>query len=357
MNNKLISKRTISLLFVTVLIFGFIVAHLNQQPEVVIVSENSALLYYNAPAAIRIDDKIFVGVTTSSGDVQIITIADRKVEQAATIHTHPSPDDHAAPALWQYGDNIMIATAHHTSDMFVYSMSKNGSIKLLCQLVGSYSYPRYDKVGDEIRLYSRRQTADRGEFGYFLPLDDCSEFLPIQTPDAGQWIYATPPRDGHYAFSIYDAKAVKHTSTSFGNLSILPDAQFPESIAWSSAQGIFSLTKFADGFTCCNVGQYSIEVYKNRKLVFSTQQYSIPYYPGGATLNKSGTDILMSGRNDIERFDTEQFQKINSCQTDERSAFAQHVEGDDSAYVFVDIGDFYNPKDVTGAVVKVCIYP
>ena len=182
-----------------------------------IISNNGNFLFYNGPVVAKLDTSIFVAFLNNKGDIIVNKYAssdDSHILNTFLVHKHKDKidqvnksikqtfkaDDHAAPVIF-YDDNskrLLLATAYHCSDLYVYEYDKNKrKFSLYKHFKGRYTYPRFVKNGSELLLVVRNlEIINKIKFGnlvYFSNKDDFSTKKTIKKSLPDSAIYASRP--------------------------------------------------------------------------------------------------------------------------------------------------------------------
>ena len=324
------------------------------------VAEGAAILYYNSPAAVQTANAIHVGYVRANGVVEIasVDIDDGTVTRRVAVHDYGKPDDHAAPALWQDGDDILVATAFHSSDLFLYRMSSNGAVALICHWPGMFTYPRFDTVDGEVRLYVRNDPDRTGNLALIRRPQECTPEEIVFTTRQGTWLYATVPDGDRIAYSVWDSKVKTHTLGFINGEPVpLAPSSYEETLMWSIAGDYVTATRFTGAFECCKVGKMVAELYKDENLIFSSAPMPSPYYPTGIVLSPSGAEGLFPTVNQrIERRDLATMDILATCeQTSEINSRPQFIRGGGGSYVWMEYKPPIAGRDYVSATISLCL--
>jgi hypothetical protein len=183
------------------------------------VTDDGTFLFYNSPAALRIDkDVLVISYLTSEGDVVLdVWKGDERLSKSI-VHSYKDSidyklgmaDDHAAPAIIfdDKTSEVILATAYHGSEMYLYRIDINKWVsKLSSTWIGAYTYPRFVSGGDKIYLLARRQndTDLAGHLIYRQSIDNFVEEKKILESAGGEVIYAGKPvfydKSIHFVYS------------------------------------------------------------------------------------------------------------------------------------------------------------
>lgn len=311
------------------------------------------LLYYNAPAAIQIGDTTAIGLIDNTGAIRVIKIEGSGAQTSIMVHQYDRPDDHGAPAIWAEGDKILLSTAWHSSDLFLYEIDGDGSVALLCSWQGKFSYPRFVERDGNLRLYVRIEDGIAGHLGYTEITQDCTEPAVLyRAPDA-HWIYATA--DGDARWSIWDSVKGRHGELwAHGMRRGVPPTEYPEILAWSQAgPTITAVSFFKDAFKCCQTGDVEAQILDDGRPIYTTKT-AAPYYPTGIVLKNDGAEFLTPTLGQITRRSFPEFSDLPSCIADGINANGQYVHGGEGSYVFVNWTGPYGQNDFGNARVLLC---
>ena len=265
------------------------------------LSESGAILYYNAPAAIAVGATVYASWISGRGEATLAKIKNRKVVKQAVIHRYDSTDDHAAPSIISAHSAILFATAHHSSDLFVYRVSKMSlSAKLMCHLSGSFSYPRWTQIGGKTLLFIRTDGNGAGDLSVIeVSRNGCLPPKTILSADKGDWLYVTIPSvfDDRiwFAWSIYNQKRARHEgvfATSFDKRFNRRDYTLrqrsdsgPELLAWSIRRGAVEYVEFTGTMECCGIGsQQMVTSDLSGRIRHSTIKRRMPLYPSWSNI-------------------------------------------------------------------------
>lgn len=329
-------------------------------PVKVAIADSAAILYYNSPAAVQAADKIHVGYIRSTGVVEVASVdmGTEAVVRRVAVHDYGKPDDHAAPALWPDGDDILVATAFHSSDLFLYRIDRSGGTTLLCHWAGMFSYPRFDAVDGEVRLYVRNDPDKAGNLALIRRPQDCTpEEVIFKTPQ-GTWLYATVPDGDSVAWSVWNRETRKHTGSFLDGQPIpLASISYEETLMWSVAGDYVSATRFTEAFECCLVGEMVAEIYKNGVLLFSTPPVPSPYYPTGIVISKTASEaIFPAAGHKIERRKLPSLATLPGCeQSAQVNARGQYVLNDGGSHVWLEFTPPIAGRDYALATISLCL--
>lgn len=311
-----------------------------------------ALLYYNAPAATQVGDAILVGLIDNTGAVRIVHV-DRTDERSVLVHQYDSPDDHGAPAIWAIDGKIILATARHSSELFLYEIDAENAVSLRCTWAGKYSYPRFIEEDGGLRLYVRIEDGRAGHLGYTEISDECVEPAISYRAPEGKWIYATA--GGKARWSFWDRKTNRHGGLwADGIAQKRPSADYPEMLAWSHfGTGMTAISFFRDAFECCGRGEVEAIIQERGQTIYSTVT-DAPYYPTGIVISDDGQEFLTPLHSQITRRDLSDFSPLPSCSTAGHNSAGQYVHGGDGSYVYLNWSGNYNPNDFGNTRVLLC---
>ncbi len=331
-------------------------------PVRVAVADGAAILYYNSPAAVQVANRIHVGYVRTSGVVEVasVDIDAGAVVRRVEIHDYGKPDDHAAPALWPDGEDILVATAFHSSDLFLYRVGRDGGAALVCHWPGMFSYPRFDAVDGEIRLYVRNDPDRAGNLALIRRPQDCTPEEVIYKTPQGTWLYATVPDGDRIAWSVWDREAGTHAGGFLdGEPVALAPSSYEETLMWSVAGDHMSATRFSDSFACCLVGEMVAELYRDGALAFSTPPMPSPYYPTGIVLSKAAQEaIVPTVGHGIERRDLATLAALPVCEQPAAvNARAQYVANGGGSHLWLEFAPPIAGRDYASATVSLCLVP
>lgn len=322
------------------------------------ISDGAAILYYNVPAAVRNGDEIDVGYVTSAGDVMVTRLAldGRKIGKVL-VHSYGKPDDHSAPALHSIDGEVLIATSFHSSEMMLFGM-RGDTIRQICSWKGSYSYPRFDTVNGQLRLYVRSDPNLAGDLAYFENPTDCTEPVTVAKAESGTWLYATPVVDGSAAWAIYTRATNKHTGLHRDDLAIdVPTDHFSQVLPWSVSGNYMAVTQFQETFDCCGKGEYVASLYKDDKPVFSLPPRPIPYYANGIVLSRDGTEALVPSDGGILRMSIPDKAPLESCKgSSDYNVGPQYVAGLPGSYVWMTMKPPFSGKNFATGSIWLCLH-
>lgn len=172
------------------------------------IAGDGNFLFYNSPAAISYKNGFFVSYLTSDGQILLDLWQRNHLEKSTVVHDHSDQiikrlgraDDHAAPAIIydSQESRILLATAYHGTDMYVYEYNiKTGGIKLLSLWIGQYTYPRFIENKSTIALVARKQPDDgtSGDLIIRYLNDDFHKEKIVISSNSGYVIYAGTPVD------------------------------------------------------------------------------------------------------------------------------------------------------------------
>lgn len=311
----------------------------SNEPKAIHIAEGASILYYNHPAAVEYNDKIAIGYVTSDGLVEVALVdPTTKVKRKIRVHDYGSPDDHAAPALYARPSGLLVATSHHSSDLFLYRIGNEGTVEQVCKWEGKFSYPRFELTKGRLNLYIRYEDNDAGHLAKIDAPEDCAAPLIIHYAEKHDWIYATAPNKGSFAWSIYNSDTKRHRNAYIdGRVVKLSPTQYQESLAWSVARKYVSVTRFSHAFACCEVGEMRAEIYAKGRLRFTSTVFPAPFYPTGIVLAKDASEALIPKSSRI--FDRRSLGDLSarpSCHLPQAvNARAQYVEGHAGSYVWM----------------------
>ncbi|SEP05626.1 hypothetical protein SAMN05444123_107200 [Rhodopseudomonas pseudopalustris] len=271
----------------------FFVATSTCSAERIDLSSSASILHFNSPPAVEADRAIFAGYATGSGGIEVVRIDDKKVSRRATIHRYDTPDDHSAPALSERDGSLLVATSHHSSDLFVYRVDlKTLDSSLICHLTGRFTYPRFIRAGPTSKLIVRTEANQGGGLGVIdISGHACSSPVEVIPADPRKFIYATPPahidNDIWIAWSVYDLDRNRHEGVFAGTITGTrritikePASEGPEVIAWSIDSGGVDHVVFSGNMECCDKGaQRLVRTSLDGRHLSETENGRMIYYP------------------------------------------------------------------------------
>lgn len=259
-----------------------------------ILSESAAILHYNAPAAVSDGETVFAGWIGGDGGVEIARIDRHQLTAKAAVHKYDGPDDHAAPALALKDDRLIVATSHHITDLFVYSVDRNTlAQELLCHVPGRFTYPRLlSSPEGHLLLFIREQTDKAGHLSKITIDAGCTKPEVVITANEREYIYAAPP--GYFdskvwlAWSVYSELTKRHDgvyATVLGSEQVFtiraPKGDgYPEVLASAIGKEGISYVRFSGDMACCDNGAMGITLADlSGRVITETLPSRIPYYP------------------------------------------------------------------------------
>lgn len=323
------------------------------------VATGATILYYNSPAAVQVGQTTAVGYIDATGTVRVASFTQRgALRSDVKVHQYSSPDDHGAPALWvSAGGSLLVATAHHSSDLYLYRLSQNGDSYLICHWQGRFSYPRFDFVDGKLRLYIRIETENAGNFGFVLPDAGCSSPVTLAAAPAGHWIYAVVPKKGRTAWGLYDQVNDKRSGVWLDGepFALAPSAE-AEVLPWSLAADTVAISRFTAAYVCCGKGSLSLELYRGGKVITSIKGLINPHYPNGLVLAEDASEALFpTNDHGLRRRTIQPMRDLPSCAAPGFSFNAQYVTGGRGAYAFVNFAELYGYNTYGQAKVLLCL--
>lgn len=329
-------------------------------PKALLVSDQAALLYYNSPAAIYDSGKVHIGYIRQDGIVEVaaVNVSTGSIHKTF-IHDYGAPDDHAAPALALNENGLLVATAFHSSSMFLYEITHAGDRVLRCGWSGRYSYPRFDREENQLFLYAREEDGAGGNLvKTAIDGETCLGFDVIAHAQRGIWLYASPPVAGQVVWSEYEQSRNIHSRAFLNSKSIDYEASdLPETLAWSTTGDLVALTHFAGAFECCASGSMITELYENEQLIYRSGSLHPPYYPDGIVINKSGREgFFPSTDYTFERRSIRLQNRLPGCRQDNGiNARPQFIENG-FGYVWTEFNMPYSGTNLLNSRVMLCLY-
>lgn len=172
-----------------------------------LLASDGNFLFYNNPVAQIIDANSFaVSYLTSDGKIVLDLWEHNEKIKSYIIHDYKTraldgsanADDHAAPAVFldRKKNRILVATAYHGTEMYVYAFSLDRStVEEISVWPGKYTYPRFFEAERGVLLLARKQS-DKGLSGDLvmrdLETEAEEEKVVLQSEDGGV-IYAGTP--------------------------------------------------------------------------------------------------------------------------------------------------------------------
>lgn len=314
------------------------------------------MLFYNDPAAIESSGDIFVGYSTNDGSVIVSQLTkDGALERNVLVHKYAGPDDHLSPALALSGGQLLVATSQHSGDLFLYSLDDN-SRRLLCHWTGRFTYPRFERVDGKLRLYVRTDDGKTGDLAQLNVDESCAPPAVIFAAPTGQWLYATQPSHGSFAWSLYDEKT-KHYPQTYrdGRRITLEQSSLPEQLPFSVAGDYLSVTRFRGSYRCCNTDEMIPELYRGDRRIYTGAAMPTPYYPAGIVLRPDHSEGLFPVKSGFRRLSLPRFSPLPTCwMPNSINALKQYVKGGDGAYIWVAF-DKYGERDLSDATLYLCL--
>lgn len=149
----------------------------------VLIADNGNFLFYNSPVAAKYKNGFVVGYLTNKGDVYLDYLVEGKAKKSLLVHSYGKvinsdiglADDHAAPAVIYDSENdrVLVATSYHGAPLYIYEVYLESSLlKIVKEISGRYTYPRFLKNDGEIILTVRNQSRKKeGDFVYLTSSD------------------------------------------------------------------------------------------------------------------------------------------------------------------------------------------
>lgn len=331
---------------------------LRPSPVSIAVAKGSAILYYNSPASVRAGNTFYIGYVDTKGTVTVAAMDSRSRQiTRSVIHEYARPDDHAAPALWPTGTGILVATAFHSSDLFLYRLTGE-KVELLCRWRGRFTYPRFDEVAGRLWLYVRYDPDGAGSLAIIKSPEDCAAQEVVFAARRDDYFYATVPDGDRTAWSVYNQKSRKHTRGFInGEAVALASSPYDETLMWSLAGPYWATTRFQDSFACCNAGEMIAELYRGGRRIFATQPMPSPYYPTGIVLSRGADEGLFPIRNQrLERRRLPAPEQLPTCpQNADFNTRPQYVLNGGGAYVWMSYSGQIGERHYDTASIDLCL--
>jgi hypothetical protein len=322
------------------------------------VAQSSTILYYSSPAAVQTQSGVAIGYVDVSGGVRVSLVSKAGAVRSTLVHQFDGPNDHAAPAVWPGEGGVLVATARHSSDLFLYHFD-GAAVRLVCRWEGRYSYPRFDDDGTGLRLYVRTERGtgegSSGDLSFVTPNHRCGVPRSIFRSDNGDWIYAAPPSRGRVAWSVFNQLSRQHNGLWIdGHPTAYPIEPYDEVLAWSVGGEYLAVTRFSGAFECCNRGEETYDLLDSSRSVIWTGEGRSIYYPGGIVLSASGNEGLFPNKYSIVRRSLPDLERLPSCSLHTPSTYAQYVKGGNGSYVFVHMFGRTDQRDYRTSTVYLC---
>lgn len=324
------------------------------------VAEGAAILYYNNPAAIQVHDRVHIGYVTATGLIEVASVdLDAKtIIRRIPIHDYGKPDDHAAPALWPEGEGILVATAFHSSGLFLYRINSEGVAALACHWPGMFSYPRFAMAEDGLRLYVRSDPDGAGSIALFKGPQSCSQEEILFRASTDEWLYSTVPDANRIAWSVWNRQTGKHTDAFIDGTEIsLAPSPYDETLMWSLAGTYYAATRFRAAFECCMVGEMVAELYNGDALIFATPPMPSPYYPTGIVLSTTAQEALIpTPEHGIERRSLPDLTAMPTCeQSSPLNTRGQYILGGDGSYIWLEFTPPIAGREYEAGIIALCL--
>lgn len=327
-------------------------------PEKLSVASGAALLYYNTPAAIRDGERVYVGYITSTGSVEVaeMDVGSRDLKRRR-IHDYGKADDHAAPGLWSTDEGLLIATAFHGSDLFLYRLDRAGRVSLLCEWQGNYTYPRFYEVDGQIHLYVRMVDEEAGSLAQIERPQHCEKAEMVAQAEKGKYLYATSPDTHRTAWTVYDAATNKYGGTFVEGKEItLSASHLSETLAWSVAGPAVSVTRFEKAFECCGTGNMIAELYVDGTKTYESDTMKTAFYPAGIILSKEAPEGIFPMGRTFERRALSNMAVLAGCPLGTGyNSNPQYVRNGGGSYVWMEFEAPLSGKKFGSANISLCL--
>lgn len=126
-------------------------------------------LFYNNPVSVNFGGKNYIAFVSSEGGVRVRSESKDGEVQNFRVHDYGAiinrslgmSDDHAAPAIIvdKEGKKLLLATSYHGADLYIYEFYEGiDNFKLIKEVAGRYTYPRFLEYKYDIYLMTRLQS-------------------------------------------------------------------------------------------------------------------------------------------------------------------------------------------------------
>lgn len=154
--------------FLILSLISFLIYCVEFGEESIAVSDGN-FLFYNNPVAVNFGGKKYVAFVNSEGEVRVRSEGRDGDVQNFLVHDYGAiinrslgmSDDHAAPAIIvdQEEKRLLLATSYHGTDLYIYELHEGlDNFKLIKEVAGRYTYPRFLEYKGDVYLMSRLQS-------------------------------------------------------------------------------------------------------------------------------------------------------------------------------------------------------
>lgn len=149
-------------------LFSFLIYFVEFGEESLAVSDGN-FLFYNNPVSVGFGGKNYIAFVNSEGEVRVRSEGRDGEVQSFLVHDYGAiinrslgmSDDHAAPAIVvdKERNRLLLATSYHGADLYIYELHEGlDGFKLIQEIAGRYTYPRFLEYKDDVYLMSRLQS-------------------------------------------------------------------------------------------------------------------------------------------------------------------------------------------------------
>lgn len=167
-----------------------------------LVASDGNFLFYNNPVSVDFAERNYIAFVNSKGEVRVRARGRDGEVQNFLVHDYGPiinrslgmSDDHAAPAIIvdKKGNRLLLATSYHGTDLYIYEFYEGlDNFRLIKEVLGRYTYPRFLEYGSDVYLMSRLQLGGlRGELVVRQASDKFSTEQTILSSLEGEVVYA-----------------------------------------------------------------------------------------------------------------------------------------------------------------------
>lgn len=167
-----------------------------------VVASNGNFLFYNNPVSVNFGGKDYTAFVSSEGEIRVKSRGGDGEVQNFLVHDYGAiinrslglSDDHAAPAIIidKERNRLLLATSYHGTDLYIYEFYEGlDNFKLIKEVAGRYTYPRFLEYGSDIYLVSRLQPSARsGDLVIRQASDNFSAEQTVLSSLEGEVVYA-----------------------------------------------------------------------------------------------------------------------------------------------------------------------